>query len=67
MDYRTFEEMMQRLPAAPWVTEMIEFYNIHGYYRAEDLRKLLGDPCRGVSASTFEEEFKRKLKEELVA
>jgi len=34
---------------ADWVRAMQRHYNDTGAYRVEDLRRLLGDPMRGVS------------------
>ena len=42
------ERRLAEIPEAPWVREMREHYNREGYYRPEDLRRLLGDPCTGV-------------------
>lgn len=33
---------------AQWVVEMHRFFAEHGYYRAEDLNRVLGDPRVGV-------------------
>jgi len=27
-----------------WVASMQEFFQLHGYYRAEDVKRVLGDP-----------------------
>jgi hypothetical protein len=43
-----FEELLQSVPPAEWVREMIEHYRRHGSFRPEDLRRLLGDPKTGV-------------------
>jgi hypothetical protein len=41
---------LRELPPADWVTAMIDHYHRHGWYRPEDLRRLLGDPNRSVVA-----------------
>lgn len=45
---RTLRDLLQQLPSAEWVRQMIDHYHRTGAYRAEDLRRLLGDPTRGV-------------------
>lgn len=35
---------LDELPEAPWVTEMRRHFAEHGYYRQEDLERLLGKP-----------------------
>lgn len=39
----------EKMPEAPWVTEMKLYYQKHGYYRAKDLLRLLGDPRESVT------------------
>lgn len=41
-------DKLQQSPAAEWVQRMQKFYQEHGYYRAEDLQRLLGDPTKPV-------------------
>jgi len=43
-----FQEEFYSIGPADWVTDMINFYNKNGFYRAEDLKRLLGDPTRSV-------------------
>src|SRR5438132_1575434 len=45
---RSLRERLQALPPADWVCEMIRHYQRTGSYRARDLRRLLGDPTKGV-------------------
>jgi hypothetical protein len=45
---REFQEKSQQIPQADWVRDMIDHYRRTGTYRAKDLRRLLGDPNRGV-------------------
>ena len=48
----TLEEIRKELvslPEADWVREMKEHYDKMGFYRASDLRRLLGNPKMGVS------------------
>ncbi len=47
-DARALQEQLQSLPLAEWVRKMLEHYQKTGTYRAEDLRRLLGDPTQGV-------------------
>jgi len=62
-DPAEMEKMLRKLdratPAADWVMEMIAHYQKHGYYRREDLDRLLGDPTR--SFSTLDELTVEKL------
>lgn len=49
---------------ADWILKMRRFYDEHGYFRAEDLLRALGDVCRGVSIPLFpinSEEIRRRL------
>ena len=34
------------------VADMQRFFYVHGYYRAEDVHRILGDPSGGVTIST---------------
>ncbi len=45
---RVFEEQMQQASPPEWIQEMIAHYRRTGTYRAKDLRRLLGDPKKGV-------------------
>jgi hypothetical protein len=45
---RIFEERLQQMPPAEWVRRMIEHYRRTGTFRPQDLRRLLGDPTKGV-------------------
>lgn len=38
--------------AAPWVDEMRAHFEQTGEYRADDLRRLLGDPAKGVEVGS---------------
>jgi hypothetical protein len=42
-------EQLRNLPPPAWIEEMRRFFQEHGYYRPEDLRRLLGDPTKGVT------------------
>ena len=44
-----FQEWVYTVREPEWIREMRRFYNEHGGYRPEDLRRLLGDPNKGVS------------------
>lgn len=33
-----------------WVTEMHAYYQLNGFYRAEDVLRVLGDQTKGVAA-----------------
>lgn len=46
------------IPPADWVLEMQDHYRRTGWYRPEDLRRLLGDPTRYAGWST-EKSFAR--------
>jgi len=45
---REIQARLEQMPAAPWVQEMIEHYRRTGTCRLEDLRRLLGDPSKGI-------------------
>lgn len=43
------EELVERvLPEAPWVTDMRRHFDEHGFYRPQDLHRLLGKPWQSV-------------------
>ena len=44
------ERKLSELREAGWVVEMKRHYALTGTYRQEDLRRLLGDPKRGVES-----------------
>jgi hypothetical protein len=46
----TFRDRMRTAPVPEWIVKMQEHYRQTGTYRAEDLRRLLGDQRRGVSS-----------------
>jgi len=54
-------EKLQNTPEAEWVRKMRDFYNKSGYYRAKDLFRLCGNPCRGVSLGSMEKMKKQFL------
>jgi len=41
-------ERLSKLPEPQWVRDMKAHYAETGTYRPEDLRRVLGDPTRGV-------------------
>lgn len=45
---RSLQELLREQPPAEWVQEMIEHYRRTGSFRPQDLRRLLGDPTKGV-------------------
>jgi hypothetical protein len=45
---RLLQERLQQLPPPEWVRQMIDHYRRTGGYRPKDLRRLLGDPTKGV-------------------
>lgn len=45
---RRWQELLSEAEPADWVREMIEHYRRTGTLRAEDLRRLMGDPTKGV-------------------
>jgi hypothetical protein len=49
-------ERLSKLPEPPWVREMKANYAETGTYRPEDLRRVLGDPTRGVEMPVKESE-----------
>ena len=44
------ERKLSEIREAGWVAEMRRHYALTGTYRPEDLRRLLGDPKRGVES-----------------
>jgi hypothetical protein len=49
---RAIQARLREMPAAEWVREMIDHYRRTGSYRPKDLRRLLGDPNRGVDVGS---------------
>jgi hypothetical protein len=47
---RRYEQILKNMPEAGWVREMREYYYRTGAFRAEDLRRLIGNPSEGVIA-----------------
>lgn len=53
-DFRTvsvaasLDEKLRQASPPDWVRKMIEHYHRHGTFRPEDLRRVLGDPTKGV-------------------
>lgn len=45
---REIQARFRQIPPAEWVRGMIDHYRRTGSYRAEDLRRLLGDPNKAV-------------------
>ena len=45
---QTLQDRLQQQPPPDWVRLMIEHHRRTGSYRAQDLRRLLGDPTKGV-------------------
>ena len=41
-DRITWTELLQKVPPAEWVLDMIRYRRLHGRYRASDLDRLLG-------------------------
>jgi len=49
---REIQAKLREMPPADWVRDMIEHYRRTGTYRPADLRRLLGDPNRGVEVGS---------------
>jgi hypothetical protein len=45
---RRWQDLLAQAQPAEWVRKMIEHYRRTGTIRSEDLRRLLGDPTKGV-------------------
>jgi hypothetical protein len=45
---RHWQELLARAEPPEWVREMIEHYRRTGTYRPEDLRRLMGNPTKGI-------------------
>jgi hypothetical protein len=56
-----FYAMMSRVPTPEWVVNMHKHYNEHGFYRPEDLQRVLGDQTRGVSVPRTTQEARDYL------
>ena len=41
---RELREALEQMPPPVWLVNMIDHYRRKGFYRPEDLRRLLGDP-----------------------
>lgn len=41
-------DQVQSTPPPPAIRQMADFYQKNGYYRASDLRRVLGDPMKAV-------------------
>ena len=59
MSSRDYQEMVNNLSEPGWVIEMREYYYKTGTFRVGDLKRVLGDPSKGVS--TNPEEMRRLL------
>jgi hypothetical protein len=46
---RALRELLEQTSPSEWVQEMIAYYQRTGAFRPTDLRRLLGDPSKGVS------------------
>lgn len=46
---RWWQEQIYSAPPPDWIRDMMAHYRKTGTYRRKDVRRLLGDPCRGVS------------------
>jgi len=51
MTMEEIKERLAKLPEPDWVRKMKQHYARTGTYRPEDLRRVLGDPRRGVEMS----------------
>lgn len=56
------KERLANLSEADWVRKMKEHYARTGAFRAEDLRRLLGDPTRGVQMRTIGSSVKQFMR-----
>ena len=45
---KQWQDLLAQAQPPEWVRRMIEHYQRTGTYRPEDLRRLLGDPTKGV-------------------
>jgi hypothetical protein len=45
---RRWQELLSEAEPPEWVRKMIEYYHRTGSFRPEDLRRLMGDPTKGV-------------------
>ena len=53
MTENEFRERLSSEPPPEWVREMLEFYRQNGYYRPEDIIRLLGDQTRPTVIGQF--------------
>lgn len=49
---RRWQDLLSQAQPAEWVRKMIEHYRRTGTIRPEDLRRLLGDPTKGVEVGS---------------
>jgi hypothetical protein len=45
---QALHSLVESTPPPAWLLEMLEYYRQTGIFRPEDLRRLLGDPSKGV-------------------
>jgi len=48
-EFSDFEEVKRKMVEPDWVREARAHYEKTGFFRPEDLFRLLGDPARGIS------------------
>ena len=46
--------ILSQMPASEWVTDMHSHFRANGYYRGEDIQRVLGDPRECVQIQTSE-------------
>lgn len=46
---RNWQDLLSQAQPAGWVRDMIEHYHRTGTFRPQDLRRLLGDPTKGIT------------------
>jgi hypothetical protein len=51
-----FYELVEKIGLPDGVVEMHRYYKDNGFFKNEDILKVLGDPCKGVSMPKSEEE-----------
>jgi len=53
---QTLYELIEKVGPPDWINEMHDFFNKHGYFRTEDLSRVLGSQTRGVSVPQNDKE-----------
>lgn len=59
MKLEPLSQKVAQMGLAPWIKDAKEHYQKTGTYRSSDLRRILGDPARGVAGCMHPSDAKR--------